>query len=72
MSWAKNFDGAILSALTWISARLALFAAKFGTGGFVERPDWIFDGTPAYFYLVFDTFVGVGSVPVGLNAFLMI
>ena len=53
MSWASHFEGANLSAFAYSASLLALLAAKLGTGGFVAKPDWIFDGTPAYFYLFF-------------------
>lgn len=57
MSTFKYLDGAKRSAFFYSISRLALFAAKLGTGGFADTgtmPDYIFEGTPAYLLLSFD------------------
>ena len=63
ISCASHLDGASLSAFFCSSSRRALFAAKFGTGGFVAKPDWILEGTPAYLFLIFDYLLGDGPLP---------
>ena len=56
MSTLRYLDGAKRSAFFYSISRFALFAAKFGTGGFADAgtiPDYIFEGMPAYLLLSF-------------------
>ena len=48
----KNLEGAKRSFLAYSASRLALFAAKLGTGGFIDalRPEWTLEPTPAYLF----------------------
>ena len=54
-------DGAKRSAFYYSASLLALFAAKFGTGGLCAIPDYIFEGMAAYLFLILLPFDGDGS-----------